>query len=267
MPQQGRRRHDDVRAGQEVSGHVGRLLDAGGRRERGVTRPRRSAIHVRGSRASAGLESSTAGTTARVSGSMSGWRNRLNSTSPSAPASSNRSAISPVELKCGLELHRHRHGHRVLDPRQDVDVALLDIPAGDVRVAGKVVDVQLDRGGAGILHRPGVAGPPAGGDAVEAADHRNVDGGRGALEQAQVAARAGLLFGRVREVRQRLCEGLGAGVGELRIQRRLTAQLLLEERGEDHRADAGVGEAPYAIDGLRQRGRDATSGLRRARPM
>ena len=37
----------------------------------------------------------------------------------------------------------------------------------------------------------GVVGPAAGRDAVEAADHRNVDGGRGALEQAQVAARAG----------------------------------------------------------------------------
>ena len=69
---------------------------------------------------------------------------------------------------------------------------LLDVAAGDARVAGQVVDVQLDRGGAGILHRPGVVDPAVGRDTVEAADHRDVDGGSGALEQAQVAPRARL---------------------------------------------------------------------------
>ena len=69
-----------------------------------------------------------------------------------------------------------------------------------LRVAGQVVDVQLDRGGAGVLHRPGVVGPAAGRDAVEAADHGDLDGGRRALEQAQVAARAGLVLGGFGEV-------------------------------------------------------------------
>src|SRR5664279_1687254 len=68
------------------------------------TRPLSSAIHVRGNRDSAGVDRPTEATTARASESMSGWRKRLNSTSPSAPASSNRSAISLVELKCGLSL-------------------------------------------------------------------------------------------------------------------------------------------------------------------
>ena len=153
-----------------------------------------------------GWERRTPETTASVSGSMSGCRNRLKSTSPSAPASSSRSAISPVELKYGRELDRHRHGHRVLDARQDVEVALLDVAAGGMRVAREVVDVQLDRGGAGVLHRPGVVGPAARRDAVEAADHRDVDGGHGALEQAHVGTRAGLLLGLVREVGQRLGE-------------------------------------------------------------
>jgi hypothetical protein len=42
--------------------------------------------------------------TASASGSTSGWRKRLKSTSPLAPARSRRIAISPVELKCGLSL-------------------------------------------------------------------------------------------------------------------------------------------------------------------
>ena len=219
------------------------------------TRPRRSAIHVRGSRASAGLERSTAGTTARAVGVDVGLQEPVEEHEPvgAGLVEPQRHLAGRAEVRA--ELDRDRHGHRVLDPRQDVDVALLDVAAGDVRVAGEVVDVQLDRGGAGILHRARVVGPAAGRDAVEAGDHRDVDGGRGALEQAQVAARAGLLLGHGREVGQRLGEALGAGVDQPRVQRRLAAQLLLEQRVEHHRADAGVGQAPDAVDGLRQRGR------------
>ena len=89
---------------------------------------------------------------------MSGCRKRLNSTSPSAPAWSSRSAISPVELKYGLSLTATGTVTAPLTG-QDLDVPLLDVAAGDVRVAGHVVDVQLDRRGAGILHRRGVARP------------------------------------------------------------------------------------------------------------
>ena len=93
----------------------------------------------------------------------------------------------------------------------------------------------------------GVAGPAAGRDAVEAGDHGDVDGGRGALEQAQVAARAGVLVGGRREVGQRLGEALGAGVGQPRVARRLAAQLLLEQRVQHDRADAGVREPAHAV--------------------
>ena len=179
----------------------------------------------------------------------------MKSTSASAPASSSRSAISPVELKYGLSLTATGTLTVLLDPLQDVDVPLLDVAARDVRVAGEVVDVQLDRGGAGILHRPGIVDPAAGRDAVEAADHRDVDRGGGALEQAQVAPRAGLVLGGGREVGERLREALGAGVDQPRVLGRLPAQLLLEERVEDDRADAGVGEPPHAVHGLGERGR------------
>jgi hypothetical protein len=57
------------------------------------------------------------------------------------------------------QLGRHRHGHRILDPAQDVDVPLLDLAAGDVRVARYVVDVQLDRGGARCIARAALVQP------------------------------------------------------------------------------------------------------------
>ena len=100
---------------------------------------------------------------------MSGCRKRLNSTSPSAPASSSRSAISPVELKYGLSLTATGTLTTALTVLEDVDVALLDVAAGKLRITGEVVDVQLDRGGAGLLQRGRVVGPPSGGDPLRLA--------------------------------------------------------------------------------------------------
>ena len=102
--------------------------------------------------------------------------------------------------------------------------ALLDVAAGDVRVAGEVVDVQLDRGGAGVLHRARVvASSPPGVTPLRLRDHRDVDGGGGALEQAQVAVRSGVLLGAGREVGERLGEALGGLVDEPRDPRGLLA--------------------------------------------
>ena len=210
---------------------------------------------MRGSRASAGLERPTCGHDGERVGVDVGLQEPVEQHERvrARLVEPQRHLAGRAEVRAQLD--RHRHADRVLDPRQDVDVPLLDVAARDARVAGEVVDVQLDRGGAGVLHRPGVVGPAAGRDAVEAADHRDVDGGGGALEQAQVAARAGLVLGGGREVGERLGEALGAGVDQPRVLGRLAAQLLLEERVEDDRADAGVGEPPHAVHGLRERGR------------
>ena len=81
-----------------------------------------------------------------------------------------------------------------LDVSEDVDVALFDVAAGDLGVAGEVVDVEFDRGRAGVLHRARVLGPVCRRDRVEARDHGHVDRGRGALEQAQISARAGIFL-------------------------------------------------------------------------
>ena len=65
------------------------------------TFPRSSRIQARASDASPGDDSRNPVETVNVSGSMSVCRNRLNSTSPSAPAWSSMVAISPGELKYG----------------------------------------------------------------------------------------------------------------------------------------------------------------------
>ena len=61
-----------------------------------------TAIQVRGSLPSIGVESETPDSTETRSMSMSGWRNRLNRTSASAPAASSRSAMLPTDEKYGL---------------------------------------------------------------------------------------------------------------------------------------------------------------------
>ena len=70
-----------------------------------------------------------------------------------------------------------------------------------------------------------------------------------------MAAWAGLLLGHVGEVGQRFGEALGAGVGQPGVQLGLLPQLLLEQRVQHDRADAGVGQPPDAVDGVRQRRR------------
>ena len=86
---------------------------------------------MRGSRPSAGLDSPNGAVTVSVSGSMSGCRNRLNSTRPSAPAPSSRSAISPVELKYGLSFTATGTLTTALTVVRIVDVALLHVAAGE----------------------------------------------------------------------------------------------------------------------------------------
>ena len=72
---------------------------------------------------------------------------------------------------------------------------MLHLTTGDLRIARQVIDVELDRAGTGVLHRQRVARPAAGGDAVQARDHRDVDGLHRPLEQAQVAPRPRVLLG------------------------------------------------------------------------
>ncbi len=121
-------------------------------RWRRVTRsasPRNRAIQVRARRASAGLERFTLGRTTSCSGSISGCRKRLNSTSASAPASSRRRAISPGELKKGLSLTATGTVTAALT-RSRMSIWRCSTSRPEISgLTGEVVDVQLDRGRAG----------------------------------------------------------------------------------------------------------------------
>ena len=99
MAQQRRRGLDDVRPGEQILGHVVACSTPVLAASEARIRPCSNAIHVSGKRVSAGVDSATVRTVPSVSGSMSGCRNRLNSTSPSAPAASSRCAMSAVALK------------------------------------------------------------------------------------------------------------------------------------------------------------------------
>ena len=86
------------------------------------------------------------------------------------------------------ELHRDRERHGGLDLAEDLDVPVLDGPAGGVRVAGHEVDVQLERGCTGGLDPAGEVGPAAEAASVEAGDHRDVDGADGLLDEDRDSA-------------------------------------------------------------------------------
>jgi hypothetical protein len=121
----------------------------------------------------------------------------------------------------GAEFDRDGHGDGVLDATEDVDVSLFDVTAGGARIAGQVVGVQFDGGGAGILHRARVVGPARGSSAVKACDHGDRHGAGGALEQAEIAVRSGVLFDAGGEVAERLGEAFGGVVDEPGVERGL----------------------------------------------
>ena len=241
VPQQRRGGHHDVGTGKQVLGHVVRGLDPGSRRERGAhpsvqerdPRARQPCLRRVGE-ADLAHHGERVGVDVGLQESVEqhqGVRARF--------VEPQRHLAGRAEVRAQLD--GHRDADRVLHPGQDVDVPLLDIAARDARVAGEVVDVQLDRGCAGLLHRAGIVGPATRRDTVEAADHRDLDDKGRALEQAQILARAGLVFGSGGEVGERLREALGAGVDQPRVLGRLPVQLFLEEGVEDNRADAGMG--------------------------
>ena len=206
VPEQRRGGHHDVGAGEEVLGHVVRGLDAGGRSERGA----HASMEQRDPRARqpglGGAREADPGNDGERLGVDIGLQEPVeqHQSVRAGLVQPQRHLAGRAEVR--TQLDRDRHAHRFLDARQDVEVSLLDVAARAVRVAGQVVDVQLDRGGAGILHRAGVVRPTTRRDSVEAADYRDLDGGRRALEQAQVAPWAWLLFCGVGEVRERFGE-------------------------------------------------------------
>ena len=110
-----------------------------------------------------GRASTSLGTISRVSRSMSGWRKRLKSTSPSAPASTSRLAMWPIELKYGPTFTASGMEIDCFTAATRSTYRVFDVAAGHVQIGGDEVDVQLQGVGPGVLHQPGVADPAAAG--------------------------------------------------------------------------------------------------------
>jgi hypothetical protein len=128
------------------------------------------------------------------------------------------------------QLDRHGNRHDVDHGAHHVELALLDLGAGLVEARRDVVEVELDRCRAGVGQVGGVAGPSAGGGAVQRRHDGHVERIGQTLELTEVCSRAGR-----RRVHRRM-ERLGLRVrvdlvveeavhGEL-----LGHQLLLEQR-------------------------------------
>ena len=108
------------------------------------------------------------------------------------------------------ELHRHRNGHLGLHRLEDVEVGLLDLGGGQVHVRGDVIDVQLERVGAGLLDRFGVLRPAADGRAVQAGDDGDFHRLLGLGDVLEVFLRAEAEFLRFGEIGERFGEAVGA---------------------------------------------------------
>ena len=169
---------------------------------------------------------------------------------------------SVVEHDCHLaeraevrrQLHRDRDGDDRLDRGEDLGVAAFGVPRGDQRVAGQVVDVQLDRGRARLFHGGGVVRPAARRHTVQRGDHRDVHRLGGPGNEVEVAVRP-VPVARIGQVAGSLVVAVGVRLGEPGIPVGLGPQLLLEQRRQHDRADARRGQPLHARDGRGQRAR------------
>ena len=166
------------------------------------------------------------------------------------------------EVREGRVVGRELDGERDRDRRPDlgdeVDVGLLAPRRPDQRIGCDVVQVELQRVGAGVLHQARVPDPCAARVGVEAGDDRDRDALLGLLDPLEIALPDTLELGDVGEVVERLGELLRAlveGAGQLDL---VVEDLLLEQRGQDDGPDARVLELLHErrVAGQRRGGRD-----------
>ena len=171
----------------------------------------------------------------------------------------------PGPFEAFREMGRGRQVGSQLDAERDRDrlghgpdllgVERLDVLGRQRRVGRDVQDVQLDRVGAGRLDLTGIALPALGRDAVQAGDHRDAEGRAHRLHPSQVAVRSGVVALQLGEVPGGLVVALAPeGVQPVQLHL-LVLDLLLEQRGQDHRAGAGLLELARRRDVAGERGR------------
>ena len=201
---------------------------------------RSSAHHRRGRSSSPGVDRWAWSTTSSASRSTSGWRNRLNSTRPAAPARTSRAARWARAEYRGRQLDRDGHLHLRAHLADQLDELVLHLRRGVVWVGCHGVGVELDRRGTGVHLLAGVAGPSPGGGTVERGDHRHVHRGHRRLQVAEVGPGPGPVVAHLREPTGGLAEAARALVQHLLELQRVGVDLLLEQRRQHHGAGAGV---------------------------
>ncbi len=267
VPHEGGGRHHDVGAREQVGRHVLRALDAGRRTERGpdpVVQDRDPGAGQPGLRRGGQVE---AGRHREGLGVDVGLEVAVEQHQPvgAGAVQADRHLAGGAEVR--TQLHHHRHRDDLADLLQDGDVEVLDGTARRRRVARHDVHVELDGGGPGVDEGAREADPPARGAAVEAGDDRDVHGGRALLDEPQVAGGTAGLGGRGgREVRRGLTVGVLGPLGHGEVVQVLAGDLLLEQRGQDDRPDARVGERSDAVDALGGRGRARDEGVAQPQP-
>ena len=124
--------------------------------------------------------------------------------------------------------------HARLHVADQLHVHVLDVGRRHRGVGGDIVDVELQRIGAGLLDLPGVVDPAPGGHPVEAADDRNAHRGLDPAKMLQIGVGTEVIAPHVGKVRERLRVALGA-VREMMVEIvALERDLLFEERREHH---------------------------------
>ena len=151
------------------------------------------------------------------------------------------------------QLHRHRNVQPALHRAHQVERAPLDREAALGGVDGKVIDVELQRVGAGHLHLPRVVEPARGGDAVQGADHRDVHRFDDAAQLIQVLVRPQRKFVRPGKVGERLGRGFRVRLAGADVSGHLAGDLLLEERAHDDGGGASVLELPDLVEAVGER--------------
>ena len=150
-------------------------MDSAGDRERSLDAPGQGRDPRSRRERSEESEGGNVRTTSSSTTSMSARWKRVKSVSPSAPAASSWLREVGERGEERRELDRDGDAQPPLHLAHDLDHPPLDLGPARRGVAGRVVEVQLQGVGAGLLHQAGVGGPAPGRGAVERGEDRHAD--------------------------------------------------------------------------------------------
>ncbi len=129
---------------------------------------------------------------------------------------------------------------------------------GHDRIGSDGIEIQLDRVGAGVLEQLRIAQPPADVGAVQAGDHRDVEGRLRRFDEIEIPVDPAVVVVEFGPQRRRLAEAVPMQREEPVDLARLVLDLLFEERWQHDGGGAVLleGAQPLDIAGQRPGGRN-----------